>query len=47
MAEVALERSVDTGYAFLKKEAKRRMSLGIIEHSYEEEHAPEVQELDG
>ena len=47
MLEVCLERSVDMSFKFLKEEAKRRMALGIVKHSYNDEKAPSVEELDG
>jgi hypothetical protein len=46
MVEVAMEYPNET-YAFIKKEAKRRMNLGIVSHSYTDEKPPETEQLDG
>ena len=47
MVEVAMERPEDSSYIFIKKEAKRRMALDIVEHSYTDEQPPETEQLDG
>ena len=46
MLEVAIERSVDMSYSFLKDEAKRRMALGTINHCYTEEEQPDIESYD-
>lgn len=52
MVDVALDIPIRPNYAsydFVKAEAKRRIALGIVKHSYLEcmEDQPDVEELDG